>query len=252
MDVSFQLYSARNFSSLGELLPMLKELGYGQFEAYGDLYAKPDELRQILRANGLDMPSGHFSLEQLQDVPATLKIAGKLGIKTLICPWLEPIDRPGSADGWHELAAVLEKLSFSYAQRGLTIAWHNHDFEFLPLDTGETPMQLLLDTAPSIGWQFDAAWSVKAGENPLAWIKNYGPRIISVHVKDIAPAGECLDEDGWADVGQGSMDWREIFAALKAHSSCKSFVVEHDNPNDILRFARRSIAAINAMETSNE
>ena len=247
MDISFQLYSARNFSSLAELLPMLKELGYAQVEAYGDLYANPDELRQLLRASGLAMPSGHFSLAQLQDMPATLKIAGQLDIKTLICPWLEPIDRPVSLDGWRKLAGGLEKLSLSYAQHGLAVAWHNHDFEFLPLETGETPMQILLDNAPAIGWQFDAAWSVKAGENPLAWIKEYGPRIASVHVKDIAPAGECLDEDGWADLGQGTMDWKGIFTALKAHSSCNSFVLEHDNPGDVLRFARHSIAAIKAM-----
>lgn len=252
MHLSFQLYSARKSPSFPMLLTHLTRLGYAHVEGYADLYAHPDELSRRLQANALTMPSGHFGLGQLQDISATKKITGQLGIKTVICPWLEPFERPRTADGWYKLAAILEEMSTNYARHGLTFAWHNHDFEFFPLTTGEIPMQILLESAPALHWQFDVAWSVKTGQNPLNWIKKHGPRIISVHVKDIAPAGKCIDEDGWADVGQGTMDWRQIFAALKTHSPCKSFVVEHDNPSDALRFARRSIAAIKAMGGLND
>ena len=44
------------------------------------------------------------------------------------------------------------------------------------------------------------AWIVRGGADPFEWIKRYADRIASVHIKDIAPAGECEDEDGWADV----------------------------------------------------
>ena len=37
-----------------------------------------------------------------------------------------------------------------------------------------------------------------------------------MHVKDIAPAGEAADEDGWADLGAGTVDWAGLIGALKA------------------------------------
>ena len=67
-----------------------------------------------------------------------------------------------------------------------------------------------------------------------------------VHVKDIAPAGENANEDGWADVGHGTMDWDALYAAAKQFTNARYFVMEHDNPADVDRFASRSIATVNA------
>ena len=66
-----------------------------------------------------------------------------------------------------------------------------------------------------------------------------------MHVKDIAPKGESADEDGWADVGHGTVPWADLFKAL-AGSPVRHFIVEHDNPKDITRLATRSIATIKA------
>ena len=59
--------------------------------------------------------------------------------------------------------------------------------------------------------------------------------------------GESLPvEDGWADVGQGVVDWKTIMAALKM-AGCKNFVLEHDNPSDHTRFATRSAAFVKGL-----
>ncbi len=244
MGISFQLYSARSFPSLDELLINLKTFKYSYVEGYGGLFEDISALRQALRSSRLSMPASHFDLATLRDTEKTRAIATQLNATLLVCPWLEPDARPKTASDWREFAGELEQLASAYAKHGLSLAWHNHDFEFSLLSTGEIPMDILLKNAPNIDWQFDVAWSVRAGHNPLEWIKNHGKRIVSVHVKDIAPAGECADEDGWADVGHGIMDWAGIFATLNQYSSCKSFVVEHDNPKDVIRFATRSIATV--------
>jgi len=87
----------------------------------------------------------------------------------------------------------------------------------------------------------DVAWVIRGGADPLAWIEKYRDRITAAHVKDIAPAGQNADEDGWADVGHGTVDWPAIMAALRA-VGVMHFVMEHDNPKDHTRFATRSIA----------
>ena len=83
---------------------------------------------------------------------------------------------------------------------------------------------------------------VRGKANALKWIKDYAAIITIAHIKDIAPAGENAEEDGWADVGDGTVKWSECMAAL-AKSRCMHFVMEHDKPKDDERFARRSIAA---------
>ena len=104
-------------------------------------------------------------------------------------------------------------------------------------------MDILLGEAPSIDWEMDVAWVVRGDADPLAWIERYKDRITTAHVKDIAPAGDNADEDGWADVGHGTLDWSALMAALRG-IGVDLFVAEHDKPSDVTRFASRSIASI--------
>lgn len=244
MNWSFQLYSARNFQPWGDVLAMVAEAGYAQVEGFGGLYDDPQALRTLLDRNGLTMPTGHFALDMLEnDFAASRRIAGTLGIGTLICPHVAAELRPSDEAGWKAFAARLAAVHENCRKAGLRFAWHNHDFEFEPCADGSVPQRVILDAAPEIGWEIDVAWVVRGSGDPLAWIDEYASRIVAAHVKDIAPAGEADDEDGWADVGHGTMDWPAIMRALRDKTPAKVFVVEHDNPSDVGRFARRSIEA---------
>jgi sugar phosphate isomerase/epimerase len=103
-------------------------------------------------------------------------------------------------------------------------------------------MDLILESAPDLMWEVDVAWLAKARQSPAAWFDRYGDRIRSIHVKDIAVPGQALSEDGWADVGYGTLDWQQLYSSIRARTRAIYFVMEHDNPSDVERFARRSIA----------
>lgn len=243
MEFSFQLYSARNFPPLDDVLGRLAKLGYGQVEGFGGLYADADGLAASLRKHGLTMPTGHFGLAQLKDTAAALKTAEILGIRTLYCPAIPREDRSQDESRWVELAETLARLGETIRKAGFGFGWHNHDFEFVPTASGRLPMDIILDVASNNDWEMDVAWVVRGKQDPLTWIKKYGSRINAVHVKDIAPAGEAANEDGWADVGHGTMDWRALAAAIKANTGARYWVMEHDNPSDVDRFASRSLAS---------
>ncbi|MEO3387017.1 sugar phosphate isomerase/epimerase [Mesorhizobium sp. CAU 1741] len=244
MNWSFQLYSARNFQPWSDVLAMVAQAGYAQVEGFGGLYDNPQELRAALDRNGLTMPTGHFSLDMLEnDFGAARRIAETLGIGTLICPHVAADMRPSDKAGWTAFAGRLAAVHENCRKAGLRFAWHNHDFEFVPCADGSVPQTVILDAAPDIGWEIDVAWVVRGGDDPLKWIDDYASRIVAAHVKDIARQGEALDEDGWADVGHGTMDWPAIMQALRDKTPARVFVMEHDNPSDAGRFARRSIAA---------
>ncbi|MDQ0453849.1 sugar phosphate isomerase/epimerase family protein [Rhizobium paknamense] len=246
--LGFQLYSARNFQPFSHIFPKLKKAGYTHVEGYGVLYAEADEaglkaLKDDLDRNGLTMPTAHFSLDMLEKEPQkALSIARTLGIEAIYCPYLMPDQRPNDAAGWHAFGQRLEKAGKPIVDAGLTFGWHNHDFEFVALADGSTPQDQIFAGGPSLKWEADIAWVIRGLANPSDWIERYGDRITAVHVKDIAPAGENADEDGWADVGHGTVDWKTLTPALRK-LNVKHFIVEHDNPNDINRLIDRSAAS---------
>ncbi len=248
-DVSFQLYSARNFPPFADVLSALGDAGYTQVEGYGALYAALSDkeiadFKSSLERSGLAMPTAHFSLEMLETDPLrVMQIANALGIRAIYCPYLMPDQRPGDAAGWRAFGARLQAAGEPFRDAGIDFGWHNHDFEFHALPDGSVPLEHIFAGGPDLSWEADIAWIVRGGADPFAWIAKYGDRITAVHVKDIAPKGEKANEDGWADVGEGTLDWKALVRALR-ETSAKYFIAEHDNPSDFRRFAKRSLDSI--------
>jgi sugar phosphate isomerase/epimerase len=172
--------------------------------------------------------------------------ARTLGMTTLVVPWLAPELRPAGRAGWTAIARRLDGLTRRYRPEGFALAYHNHDFEFIRTSDGAVPQALIFESAPLLDWEIDVAWVVRGGEDAVKWINDYRSIITIAHVKDIAPPGTGLDEDGWSDIGQGTVNWKACMAAL-AGTRCMSFVMEHDNPQDDRRFAVNSIAAARAL-----
>ena len=245
---SFQLYSARNFQPFADVFATLAAAGYEEVEGFGFIYegmsdAEISALRADLDRNGLTMPTGHFSIQILESRPErAVEIASALGMESAYCPWMAPETRPTTADGWFRHGQRLEKAGRALVAAGIDYGWHNHDFEFFPLEGGTTAQEQIFKGGPSLSWEADIAWIVRGGADPFEWIDRMGDRITSVHVKDIAPSGENGDEDGWADVGTGIVPWAKLIPALRK-TPARHFIMEHDNPNDLKRFATRSIAA---------
>ncbi len=246
---SYQLYSSRNFPPMDATFRMVAAAGYTAVEGYGALYADDAAVAATkagLAATGLTMPTGHFGLGQLEtDVDKVLGIAKSLNMERLYCPYVMPDDRPTDAAGWVAFGKRLQSAGAPYKAAGYGFGWHNHDFEFKALPDGSFPQDRIFEGGPGLEWEMDVAWVIRGGADPLAWITKYKDRITAAHVKDIAPAGENKDEDGWSDVGHGTVDWKTILAALRG-IGVQHFVMEHDNPKDDARFATRSIASAKA------
>lgn len=244
--LSFQLYSSREFPPFDAQFAALAGLGYTNVEVFGPLYADPKSLRASLDTNGLTALSGHFDMSLLlSDPDKVIEIAKIVGIEIIVAPWIDVADRPTDAAGWKALGARLAKLQKTFAAAGLGFAWHNHDFEFRQLPDGSFPIDHILG-GNSVDLEIDVAWIVRAGVEPGPWIEKFSDRIAVVHVKDVAAEGQNAEQDGWADLGQGIVDWRGLWPAIK-QSGTRLAILEHDRPGDWLRFARNSGAAYRAL-----
>ena len=241
---SFQLYSARDVEDKNAFLKTLASLGYTQVEGYFGIYDDPVGFRAALESAGLALPSAHIGLEQIDaDWENTRAMCEVLGIKHIFAPYLAAEDRPTDAAGWSAFGARLEAVAQKVQAAGLSFGWHNHEFEFETMDGGAYPMALMLDAAPSMSWEGDLAWIARGGADIAEFVANYGNRLTAVHVKDIAPDGENADEDGWADVGHGTLPWAALVTQVRALNPDTIMVMEHDKPSDPVRFATRAIAS---------
>lgn len=244
--LSLQLYSGRKFPPLEDQLAALAALGFRCVEPYGGLLAKADELAEGLRRHQLTAPSSHVGMSSLtSDLAGTVAAAKALGTELLIVPAISPDERPKDSNGWRAFGQQLAALQAALSAEGIRLAWHNHDFEFAKTADGRFPLELIFEGAPALLWQADIGWIERAGQNPAEWIARYSDRVVAFHIKDMAPNGENADEDGWADVGHGTINWARLLPVMQA-TKAELFVLEHDNPNDFKRFAARSREAVAA------
>ncbi|KAA9006122.1 sugar phosphate isomerase/epimerase family protein [Histidinibacterium aquaticum] len=245
--IAYQLYCSRNFPPLEDTLAMLARTGFEQVEGFGGLYDDPAKLKDQLDTAGLTMPTGHFGLQMIEETPEkAIEMAKTMKMSAVMVPAVGPDERKKDAAGWAAFGKRLAEAGKPIQDAGFKFGWHNHDFEFAQVEGPDMPLDLIMAGSDDLVLELDVAWVVRGGQDPFTWIEKYGPRLVAAHVKDIAPAGENADEDGWADVGHGTMDWPALHAALQAQG-VGHYVLEHDNPSDHERFARRSLETVKAL-----
>jgi sugar phosphate isomerase/epimerase len=238
--LSFQLYSARALEPLERQFELLAELRYRRVEPFGALLGDPARLKRLLDDHGMMAPSCHVGMDRLRaDARAITKICKDLGIETIFAPAPLVGERDGREAQWRALGKELAQLGKAVNAEGLAFGWHNHNWEYQKAADGRFYLDIMFAEAPDLIWQADLAWIARGGADPVAELRRHRNRIVACHIKDIAPPGQCLDEDGWADPGHGVLDWNTLQSVMR-EAGVKLFVVEHDKPNDLARFARRA------------
>ena len=115
---------------------------------------------------------------------------------------------------------------------GLQFFYHNHDFEFSNKQPDGTPLyDILLDETDAnlVKFELDLYWIVVGGESPVDYLARDPARWPLYHVKDKTWKDRPGKED-WEDVGPGSIDFPDIFAAGQGRRVDKHFIIEHDEP----------------------
>lgn len=248
--LSIQLYTLRSLGELDRILDIVKEAGYGHVETIGSHLDDAENVRAKLDARGLKVSSSHVSVAALRErLDLVVQACQTLGFEQLFMPAVPPEQRQGDAAFWRALGRELGDLAERLRDRGITFGYHNHHWELAPKEGTRTALELIFEAAGTspLAWQVDIAWLVRGGVDPKGWMERYRDRVVSAHVKDIAPPGQNQDQDGWADVGAGVLDWRDLWLAARA-AGAKWMVVEHDKPADPARTARASHAFLSRLE----
>lgn len=243
-ELSIQLYSLRNHADLDQQLVALAGMGFKRVEGIGGHLADAKGTRAKLDANGITCPTIHCGVADLRSrLDWVAEGAQTIGVKDVYMPSVPPAERDSPADYWKRLGGELGEVSQKLAASGLRLGYHNHNWEMRPYADGSRPLEHFFAGAEGskLVWEADIAWLARGDVDPVVWLERYKARLVAAHVKDIAPAGEKADEDGWADVGKGTLDWVKLWQEATSRGATY-MVLEHDKPSDALRFARDSRA----------
>ncbi len=244
--IGLQLYTVRSLMAedVAATLDAVAAIGYQEVEFAGYFGHAPAQVRALLDAAGLTAPAAHMDLIALQgaDLAASIEAALVVGHRWLVVPWIAEELR--TADGYREVAAILNEAGAAAQSAGLRVAYHNHAFEFEtvvndpPGTTGYAVLAEALD--PSlVDLEIDLHWSAVAGVDALALFAEYPGRFTLCHLKDLTSDGRM------ADVGAGQIDWDALLARSE-QAGLQHYFVEHDQPDDPIASVEASYRYLSA------
>lgn len=225
--IGVQLYTVRTemAKSVERTLERVAAIGYREVEFAGYFDRSPAQIRTALDAVGLQAPAAHVPWDAVeQGWDAVLDVATRTGHEIVIVAWLPP-ERRRTLDDYRRWANAFNTAADAAKAAGLRFAYHNHDFEFVPID-GRLPYDVLLEgTDPAlVQLELDLFWITKAGQDPQRYVGRWPGRFPLVHVKDMDAAGRMVA------VGAGQIDFGAIFKSAKGN--IQHYFVEHDEPAD--------------------
>jgi sugar phosphate isomerase/epimerase len=239
--IGVQLYTVRDAmqKDFDGTIAKVAAIGYKEVEFAGYFDRTPQQVRDVLKNNGLTSPAAHIDYPSVTGKwPAVLDAAKIIGHKYLVNPWIDESIRK-QPDSWKRIAEEFNKAGEASKKVGIQFCYHNHNFEYAPVD-GKEPYDILLENCDPklVKMELDLAWITVAGKDPLAYFKRYPGRFPMVHVKGVRklpPApGASAEIKGVlpdiTDVGSNDVvDWKRIFAASN-QAGIEHYFVEHDVP----------------------
>lgn len=244
--LGIQLYTVRRelAKDVEGTLSRLADIGYREVEFAGYPNGTARSLRKILDRLRLSAPSGHVGLQALRgDWDQTLDQAATVGQRYVVVAFVNPSERR-TADDWKRIAALFNKAGEAARARGLQFAYHNHDYEFVPLE-GQVPYDLLLqETDPRlVQLELDLYWITKGGQDPLAYFAKWPGRFPLVHIKDM----DATPRRSFTEVGRGTIDFKRIFGKAKQAGIRHYFYEQDEVPGSPFDSAKASFDYLRAL-----
>ena len=247
--IGVQLYTVREIlpKQPAEILKAIRDIGYREIEA---TYAGFDRIAPAVQSAGLKTASIHLDNTMMNpgkedDLARAIDQSRQWGFAFAVFPYLPPAER-GGLEKIRVLCDKLNRAGEKCRAAGLRFCYHNHAFEFEPME-GTTGFQVMMDRLdPKLcGFELDCFWVSVAGHDPAALLRQLSSRVPLVHLKD-KPADapvmykESVPHATFKEVGSGSLDWKAILEAAGAAKVEHYFVEQDYTPGEPIESLRQS------------
>ena len=251
LPIALQLYTVRGDmeQDFKGTLQKVKALGFDGVEFAGLFNNAPADVNAMCKEIGLVPISAHVPLaDMLADVDKVIADYKAVGCEYIVVPYVTEERRPGG-DKFYQMVDEIRAIGEKCKAAGLTLLYHNHDFEFKKLENGEYGLDYLYANVASdlLQTELDQCWVKYSGIEPTEYLKKYDGRSPVVHLKDFHIEGK-QEGDPYAliglneketkktsafefrPLGAGVQDIPAIIATAKEVGS-KWLVVEQDQPS---------------------
>ena len=257
--IGIQLYTLRNEikADVKATLKAVAEAGYKQVEPYGFPNCRP--MIEAAGEFGLQLNSSHFNSDSVinhdtgddDQFDSVLEKANDVGLSHLVIPYLPDTYRT-SIDDYKSICEKCNKAAEKAKAAGIQLCYHNHAFEFKPLEGGKSGYDVMIEEfSEDMLFEVDVFWVVVAGHDTVALIKKLGKRVAQLHLKDLnaaieTPLFESVPKEAFEEIGEGVIDIESIIkvAGEVGVAHCH---VEQDQSPDPLASIKQSIGNIQAM-----
>lgn len=216
----------------------LAEIGFRHVEPF-DFVDRVDLLAELLPQYDITPSSAHASMMD-RDIVPVFEAAQKLGVTTLIEPYVDPA-RWRDSDDVVAMARELNRVARIAADLGITVGYHNHHFELENSVDGVPALEAFADNLdPDVVLEVDTYWSAVGGVDPVGLLERLGPRVRLIHVKD---GDASLDTMKQLPAGSGAIP---VLDVLRAAPQAIRVVEFDDYAGDIFSGLEQSVAFLTA------
>ncbi len=258
--IGLQLYTLRNpiAQDLSKAIDEVANIGYKQVEPYGFPSPQAMEMIKRSRGQGMQVNSSHFTWDSLlhpekkgvKPFGEVLELARKHGLSDLVVPYLSGKDREDLA-GYEKTADTLNQGADQAKKAGIRLAYHNHAFEFKPMNKGKTGFDVFVERfSPDMFFEVDVFWVKLGGVDPVVQLAKLKNRVSQVHLKDLKKGSICpnfgkVEPDAFDEIGDGMIP---MVPVMKAARNCgvKHCHIEQDHSPSPLKSVRKSLKHLNS------
>lgn len=235
-EIGVQLYTFRNQipKDIPGTLEKISRMGIKELEGGGSYGLPVDEFKSLLKKNNLKVVSVGADFKQLEENPeAAVEEAKRYNAKYVVTFWV-PHDGDFTIEHAKKAVEVFNKAGKILKEKGLSLCYHVHGYEFTPYEDGTLFDYIAKNTDPKyVNFEMDVFWVKHPGQDPVALLQKYPGRFPLMHLKDRKP-GTKGNQKGHADVetnvvlGSGDVGIAAVMKAAKK-AGVKHYFIEDES-----------------------
>lgn len=245
-EIGIQLYTLREQikKDVKGTIKAVADAGYKQVEPYG--FPDAGEMIQAAKDNGLKVNSSHFNWDSVvnpddkgvKPFADVLQNAKDAGLTHLVIPYLADKNR-NTLDDYRLLCERCNKGAELAKAAGIQLAYHNHAFEFKPMEDGKTGYDIMIEQfSEDMKFEVDVFWIQVGGVDPVELLNKLKGRVSQLHLKDLNKSVETpnyggIPKEAFEELGDGVISWEPILKVAEQTGVDHCHVEQDHSPHPI-------------------
>jgi sugar phosphate isomerase/epimerase len=185
------------------------------------------KIKLIGSSYGADMWNKDKSNEIYEDVDLIFGNMASVGARTFGISVGEPAGRKKTENEFDTQAVLLKRIISLGEKRGIVPNLHNHTAE---VENNMYDLRGTLKRIPGIKLGPDLNWLLRAGIDPISFLKEFRKQIVFMHLRDQLSNGKWPES-----MGEGNVDFKEIAAVINEIHFEGDAIIELAHENGFVR-----------------